>query len=528
MQSVKSFCVESGLLIGIVVIALSIRLWGIQFGLPYIYHPDEPRYVTSAQLLFKTHDVNPHSLPDISSSSFVYVVNALGYLPYYLSGKLSGVFQSPSDIPFPKMLTMGTGSISMPSAFLLCRSVTMLFGIANVVMVFLIGRRLFKNASIGLLAAFWLASSPANVTHSRLVIPDTFVVFFVLVLFHEAIRVAHQERITPYLVSGVALGCLISTKISGVLALIPFLAVLCFQRKTGRNLLFNLFILVISTLIAFSITTPYVFGDFGDVVRDILVEGHHYSSGHPGMEGNSMTWYVHYAWQTSGVLVIFALLEIMRGFILRSKQILLLSLFPVLYFLFISLFVVRNDRTFLPITPFIFLLASSFLANLLIAAGQIGCLNNGLRRVWISAAIGLTVVATSIPIHTTIKETIRLVSTDSRETARVWINECLPPGTRIAIEPYSPFVDPARFSVQSFGKMINYDHEWYLRNDFDFLIFSQGMYKRFYDEPGRYSVEISKYDRFFNQLTLLKRFTDGDYEIRIYSTLTSNCPTLSS
>ena len=35
-------------------IALILRVWGINFGLPYLYHPDEPRYEISAQLLFKT------------------------------------------------------------------------------------------------------------------------------------------------------------------------------------------------------------------------------------------------------------------------------------------------------------------------------------------------------------------------------------------------------------------------------------------------------------------------------------------
>ncbi|MGB3058399.1 MAG: hypothetical protein WBE17_01555, partial [Anaerolineae bacterium] len=47
-------------LAAILLIAVALRLWGINFGLPYLYHPDEPGYVAIAQNMVKTGDLNPH------------------------------------------------------------------------------------------------------------------------------------------------------------------------------------------------------------------------------------------------------------------------------------------------------------------------------------------------------------------------------------------------------------------------------------------------------------------------------------
>jgi hypothetical protein len=92
----------------------------------------------------------------------------------------------------------------------------------------------------------------------------------------------------------------------------------------------------------------------------------------------------------------------------------------------------------------------------------------------------------------------------------------LPSGSKIAIESYSPFINPSKFRVYGFGRIIDHSPEWYVEQDFNYLIFSEGMFGRFYHDPQRYRREISQYDSFFERFTLVKIFTDGDYEIRIY------------
>jgi hypothetical protein len=86
------------LLVGVTLAAFLLRLWGINFGLPYLYHPDEPGYVTIAQNIFKTGDLNPHFF---NYPSLFFYLNALAYMPYYLAGRLAGAFSSPADIAAP-------------------------------------------------------------------------------------------------------------------------------------------------------------------------------------------------------------------------------------------------------------------------------------------------------------------------------------------------------------------------------------------------------------------------------------------
>jgi hypothetical protein len=306
----------------------------------------------------------------------------------------------------------------------------------------------------------------------------------------------------------------VSTKISGVLALIPLLAAHFYHKKLKGLLSPNLYLMLIVSGFAFIATTPYLIGDFRDVINDILYEGRHYSTGHSGMEGNSLVWYLNYMWQTAGVIYLIAALEILRGVYSRSKEIIGLSIFPIVYFLFVSSFVVRNDRTLLPLTPFLFLLAASFLVSLWNRARTLQSKMS--KKASILAIASLLAIGLIMPISETITNTIRLTTVDSRETARIWINDNLPAGARIAIESYSPFVEPTRFSVQSFGAMLDHDPEWFIGQGFDYLVFSQGMYKRFYHEPERYGLEISQYDNLFKQFHLLRLFTDGGYEVRIY------------
>jgi hypothetical protein len=219
-------------------------------------------------------------------------------------------------------------------------------------------------------------------------------------------------------------------------------------------------------------------------------------------------------WYTGGGLYLFAVLGVLYGSIIHPKETSLLSIFPLVYFVFICSFVVRNDRTFLPLTSFLFLLAAWFLIDVFDKFKALQ--TRPWRGLFLTVLAGLTIVVLALPISRTIASTRRLTTVNSRTTAKVWIDGNLPPGAKIAIESYSPFINPIRFSVQGFERMIEHEPEWYIARDFDYLVFSQGMYRRFYQEPERYRNETSQYDQLFGQFTLMKIFTDGDYEIRVY------------
>lgn len=194
-----------------------------------------------------------------------------------------------------------------------------------------------------------------------------------------------------------------------------------------------------------------------------------------------------------------------------------ISLFPVIYLAFISSFIVRNSRTLLPIIPFIMLLASN-----LIVWGLIKLSEKKSPKVVTGAMVGVALVmitAIALPLQRTMHNNTRLTVIDSRETARVWIADNLPHGSKIAIEAYAPYIDPSFFTIEDayFWREDHSSVEWYQENNFDYWVFSEGSYGRYFIEPEKYVSYIAEYEDLWNQFDLVKLFNDGDYEVRIYA-----------
>lgn len=510
-RKIKQVNVES-ILIGLILLtALSARVWGISYDLPYIYHPDEPGYIAISQNIFKTGDLNPHFF---NYPSLFFYINAIAYIPYYLFGKLTGVFHAPSDILPPISLAMGVTRAQMPTTVLLGRAVTICFGIGTVGLTYLVGKQITGRTAVGLLASLMVAISPTNVWHSRLITPDTFVTFFSLASFLASILVYQQGKTWQYIVAGICAGFTASSKYNGGLIILPLL--LAHFLHYGRTAFKQpkLYLALLFCGAGFLATTPYAILDSAKFLNDLRFEVQHYSTGHAGMEGNTLKWYLNYMWKTGGGLYLLAFLGVLYGFVLRPKETSLLSIFPIVYFAFISRFVVRNDRTFLPMTTFLFLLAAWFLMTIFDKLRKVQIAS--LQRLFPGVFAGLVIAVLAFPISKTIADIRNLTTVNSRETARIWIDNNLPPGAKIALESYSPFVNPSRFSVQGFARIIDHEPEWYVEQGFDYLVFSQGMYGRFYHEPERYESEISQYNNFFKRFYLVKQFTDGNYEIRVY------------
>jgi 4-amino-4-deoxy-L-arabinose transferase-like glycosyltransferase len=503
-QSSAKWC-----LFAITLLAIVIRVWGIGFGLPYLYHPDEPVGVRIAQRMFKVGDLNPHFF---HWPSLIFYLNALAYAPYYLIGKLIGIFNSPADIPSPIVLAMGVGYTPMPTTWLLGRALTVAFGSASVILIYLVGRDLFNDLGVGLLAAAMLTIAPTPVINSRYVAPDTFATFFVLLSLLGAVKVFRQGKPWHYILAGLGLGCTMSSKYNGaivVLTLVIAHFLRCGLRGWKER---RLYLAFTASLLSFLITTPFAVLDYEKFLTDLQFDIHHYSTGHAGMEGQALSWYLDYAWKTEGPVVLLAAGEILRGFISRSKRLILLSVFPLTYFLLISSAVVRNDRTLLLLLPSLFLLASSLLVSLfgLVRTPRFS------HRVVVFIITACAVMVLVWPALQTTRQTIRLTTVDSRQTARVWIEENLPTDSRIAIESYTPYVDPNRFAVQGVNAMIDHEPEWYVTNGFEYLIFGESMFGRFYYEPIKYSAETAQYEELFHTFDMIQVFTDGGYEVRIY------------
>ncbi len=497
----------------IVITSIVLRVWGIDYDLPYIYHADEPVSITISRNMFVTGDLNPHFF---GYSSLPLYINALAYIPYYFLGKLVGVFQTPDDIRPLVSLTMGVTKAPCPTSVLLHRLVSVIFGIGTVVVVFFIAKHITRKMSVGLLASLMVAISPSMVTHSRLATPNIYVVFFMLLAFLASILIYKQGKTWHYVAAGLCVGFTISSKYNGGLVLLTLILAhfLRYGKEALKKKKFYLALFLCG--VGFLLTTPFAILDFSNFYEDFVFHAQYYRiASHPGMEGDdTLRWYLDYAWRTGGVLYIFAILQILYGIYVGSKEIAILAIFPVVYSGYISTLNVRNDRTFIPLVPFLFILAAWFLVCLWYKIKELP--SKKLHNLSVIVFICLTIAALAFPLARTIMDTLRLTTINSRETARVWCESNLPPGSKIALESYTPFLEPELFSVNGVGRMIDYEPEWYIENGFDYLIFGQAMYRRFYLDSEKYDTEVTQYDNFFNRFTLVKAFADGDYEVLIY------------
>ena len=197
------------------------------------------------------------------------------------------------------------------------------------------------------------------------------------------------------------------------------------------------------------------------------------------------------------------------------KEVLLTAAFPLMYFAFILRFIVRNGRTILPLTPFVYILAAIGLFYFLrLISSKITRQKPRVlaQLVWLI----LVVSSISLPLELSLRQTSLRTQVDSRVTARQWIDQNLPEGATIALESYSPFASVSKFEVDGYPLIIDHTPDWYIAEGYDYLIFGEGMYGRFYLEPDRYAVQIEQYDAFFNQFEEVRTFQDGGYEVRIY------------
>lgn len=498
------------LLVIVLILALCFRLWGVGFGLPYLYHPDEPGNVIIAQNIFKTGDLNPHYF---NYPSLFFYLHALAYVIYFAFGRLIGIFRVPTDVPFPQVITMGCGMTPMPNTFLMGRLLAALFGVATVFLAYHIGWRLFNSKPVGLLASLMLAISPTHVSNSQLITPDGFLVFFTLLSFLGSVGVLREGKSHDYVLAGLGAGLAASTKYNGALILVSLIAAHFLRYGWSGFKKYSLYTSMGLSAAAFLLTTPCALLDWEAFRAGIQFEARHYATGHAGMEGNTLRWYLSYLLTIEGPMTLLAILQFIRGFSVRSKNTLALSIFPVTYFAFINHLVVRNDRTLLPLIPFLLILAAHFTFE---AFNRV-CYSFPRRltffRTTFIILISLTLI---VPLYRTIQSNLRRCTVDSRETARVWIEDNLPPGAKIAAEAYSPFIDPQRFLVRGIPKITDFPLTWYIREQFDYLVFAEGMFGRFYREPQRYAKEISEYEVFFHNLKAVRIFKDGGYEVRIY------------
>ena len=412
-----------GALAAVSLLALGLRLWNLDYGLPGVFNMDE-RPILDRALTFAKGDPNPHNF--LYPTLYLYAIFAWEAL-YFVVGRGLGWFSS--------LAAFQNAFFVDPSGHVLAaRLLTALVGSATVPAAFLFGRRVGGSA-VGLGAALLLAVAPLAVRDAHYVKLDVPVTLLATLALATLTRIAAEPeaaaRWRTWAVAGLLAGLAISTHYYAAILAVPFAAVAAadvgrsgrWQTSAGLLMAAGL-----ATIAGFVLGSPFFVLEPGVIVRDFTelrqvdidraVGSGLFSSieTYAGMLPRAMGW----------PTVVFAIAGILVMLWRDWRRALPLAVFPFAFMVFVA-------NTF----P-----ASRYL-NIIIptAAVAASCGVAGLVRAIrpaASLAFAAVVLLAAVPA---LADSVRwdrfFGQPDTRTLAGQYIERAVPPGTTILVQPYS-------------------------------------------------------------------------------------------
>ncbi len=433
--------VEILVLMAILAVAACVRLWGIDWGLPYPYHPDEGS-VLFHSLGFGTGDLNPHWFrwPSLSMYEMFGV-----YGVYFIIGKLTGVFAAPADL-VRQYLT------DLTPFWLLGRLASAAAGVATVWVSFLIGRRAYGRFA-GLVSAAVMAVVYLHVRDSHYATPDVLTTFLASVSLLLSVSACRSGRARTLICSGLFAGLAASAKYPGALAGAGTAAAFFFLLSRRRVAPAAAVGVLLASVAGFVVGTPFSVLSFSEFTRDILMQftmvstsgapvfAQSFGQGAAEMFSGTLVRGVGLPVLALALVGCFAPSRLWEGLgrgegrpvgPAASGGRLVLVVYVAAVLAVMSLLTVKRSTYLTPALPAIAVLAAAGLETLFVSWKARG------KPVAASVAALLVVVLTGMPAL----EFDRAISAgDTRTTAKLWVESNIPPGTKIAVETYGPVLN---------------------------------------------------------------------------------------
>ncbi len=405
----------------ILLLGLGFRLWGIQWGFPRIdLNPDELNVLNiSSQLTLK--DLNPH----------YYSYSGLTFYLNYFSTHLLALFHFDMD-PVHRLLIHRLWSV--------------FWGTLTILLCFWSAKELFNSKRAGFIAAAFMSILPLHVWDSHLGTTDIGFTFWTVFSFLISIKAYNKPSMKYFFLGGVVVGFAIGVKYNGALAGISFFsaALVAFleHRISWQKAVLFAGLAFSGAVIAFFISSPYLFLDYHHTITGFLTEYKHTTgSGHFGFDLSAGGWQYHpYVYQllvafpfSLGFLLWMASLAGIIFFIYKSpfNKILLGLSFAALYFFIFASWKLVPLRYYLPLIPILIILSSFLFDRLLTRTTKWGFI------VWV-LVFAYTFVFSATTTHR--------FKQDTRLEAASWAVHHLKPGSQIfLVDPHFGFSYSAVF-----------------------------------------------------------------------------------
>jgi 4-amino-4-deoxy-L-arabinose transferase-like glycosyltransferase len=496
---------RAGLALALLAAAM-LRFWALPQGIPFALGVDEPEVMGRAVRMMKTGDFNPHFFDYPTLYMYLQTLVAIFRFVFgAMRGSWSGLAQAPLE-----------------EFYLWGRAVTAILGTATVWVVYRAAMR--WGGRTALLAAVMIAVMPLHVRESHYVLTDVPATFLVMLTLLLSLRAHERATAWSFALAGAAAGLAAAMKYNGAVAVLMPLIACAMTPAVRPSRPLTMMWIGAAMVAAFLLAAPYTFLDLPNFLNQFARLSSEYRA--PSAVTTDPGWQVYlkhlrnaYKWPwaalsgvswSGGLIVVGGLVLGLWRMATGPERLkwTLLTVFPLVYFRFISNQNIIYGRYLLPLVPFLSILA---------AAGVVWVVDR-LRHAHIPAALrnaviillALTTIAPSA--YTSIAYDADAAKVWTTQQAYEWITRELPAGSHICLEGSLAIKLPGSYRTSYVKQLRLHDVEMYAGSDIDYLVASSQIYGQFFegDGPQRSPVEYADYQRIFAQTEEVARFTASD------------------
>jgi 4-amino-4-deoxy-L-arabinose transferase-like glycosyltransferase len=479
-----------------------LRFWAIDSGIPYAVGADEPAIMGRAVRMMKTGNFNPQFFDYPSLYLYIQMLTAC---VTFMAGAMLGHYQSLEQVGPENFYLWG-------------RVVTAVAGIATIAIVYAAGLHWGRGQAA--VAAVLMSVFPMHVRESHYALTDVPATFFTALTLLLALRACAAPSVRAFVWAGVAVGLATATKYNAALVMIvPVVAALGSGESAASRRRY-LAAAVLSALAAFLICAPYTLLDLPAFLDGFgrLAASYNEPRGEPG-------WWLYLkhlslALRESGMLLlgIGLVSATVQAFRRRpATKWWLVTLFPVLYFLFISRQSLVYGRYLLLIVPFIALLMALGVSSVKGWIRHLGAPS------YVPPALvaGLLVAVILPPARIAVGFNRMISQPTTHGVAYAWVIENVPAGAHIMTERFEIRLPDGRYRAQGTLRLTDRDYASYRRSGVQYLIASGTVFGPVLATPTIDQHRADAYRKLFENARERFRVTPSPSlpgpEIRIYA-----------
>jgi len=427
--------------IAVALLALGLRLFGLRYGLPAVYNPDEVAIMSRA-LAFAKGDLNPHNF--LYPSFYFYALFAWEGLTAVLavatrSVASFGEFQREFFIDPTRVFVAG-------------RLLTALMGTATAVATGMLGWRLWGTTA-GAAAAVIVAVSPLHVLNSHYVKHDVPVSLLVVLAYLSYLQLWQSGRAGADLalegrrylkisLAAAVTGVAFSTHYYAIFLAIPLAWSAARGAATITEVAKRVALAALVSAVMFFALSPFILVEPGTALRDIVANRQivvDRAVESLGYAGSAARYARLLLMDAVGILAaIVAASGVAIVLVREPARAAWLMAFSVPFLLFVAS-TYPASRYLVPVVPFVALFAGAAIAS-------------------IESRFGITLMTFAMlpALWQSLDTDAFIQKTDTRTLALEFIESRLPSGATILIQPYSvplvPTAEVLREAVQRSGK----------------------------------------------------------------------------